>query len=138
MPASKYFSDEELACKHCGVNGTTQGLRDALDQFREAAGAPVIVDDAYRCPVHNAQVGGVPHSQHVEGNAADIRIHGLTAADLYKIALTVPAIHGIGRADHQDYLHVDVREKPAKWCYAPNGREVAWYDATPTDVPEAA
>ena len=73
MPAAKYFSDQELACKHCGVNGTTQALRDALDQFREAVGKPVIVDDAYRCPVHNAQVGGVPHSQHLEGNAADIR-----------------------------------------------------------------
>jgi uncharacterized protein YcbK (DUF882 family) len=103
-------------------------LRDALDQFRELSGKPVIIDDAYRCPIHNAQVGGVPHSQHVEGNAADIRIPGLTAADLYQIALRVPSIHGIGRADHQDYLHVDVRPAPARWCYSVSGREIAWYD----------
>jgi len=133
MPAAKYFTDQELACKHCGVNGTTQALRDALDQFRELAARPVIVDDAYRCPVHNAQAGGVPHSQHVEGNAADIRIEGLSAACLYHIAIHIPAIHGIGRSDYQDYLHVDVRPAPAKWCYGPTGKEIAWYDPETTE-----
>lgn len=128
MSTAKYFSSEELACHHCGVNGATQALCDALDQFRETAGKPVIVDDAYRCPVHNKAVGGVPDSQHVLGEAADIRIDGLTATQLYEIALKVLAIHGIGRDDHENYLHVDVRENEAKWCYGTDGQQTAWYD----------
>jgi uncharacterized protein YcbK (DUF882 family) len=130
MPAAKYFTDQELACKHCSVNGTTQTLRDALDAFRTAAGVPVIVDDAYRCPEHNKAVGGVPNSQHVLGTAADIKIAGLKAFQLEAIAKSIGAINGIGRDDHKDYIHVDVRLKPAHWCYGLNGQQETYYPYT--------
>jgi uncharacterized protein YcbK (DUF882 family) len=125
----KYFTSQELACKHCGVNKTTPELQAALDAFRELAGQPVIVDDAYRCPVHNAEVGGVKGSQHVLGTAADIRIEGLTAMDLYRLAVQIPAFEngGIGRDDHENYLHVDVRTTPARWCYGTDGKQIPWY-----------
>jgi len=127
MAIGKYFSERELACKHCGVNKCTQELCDVLDAFREAVGKPVIVDDAYRCPVHNAAVGGAPNSQHMLGEAADIKVDVMSAAQLEAVAEKIPAIHGIGRGDYQAYIHVDVREKPARWCYNENGAEVPYY-----------
>lgn len=43
-----------------------------LDPIREKWGAPIIVNSGYRCPLLNKKVGGVPTSQHVKGEAADI------------------------------------------------------------------
>jgi uncharacterized protein YcbK (DUF882 family) len=117
---SEHFKNQELACYHCGVNGCQQQLLDALERLRAIIGRPIIVDDAYRCKIHNAQVGGVPNSEHVQGIAADIRVQGMTAGQLEAAARQVPAFAngGIGRADLQVYLHVDTRATAAEWCYA--------------------
>lgn len=48
-------------------------IEKVLDPLREAYGAPIIVTSGYRCPKLNAAVGGSPFSQHVRGEAADIR-----------------------------------------------------------------
>ena len=44
-----------------------------LDPLREAYGKPIIVTSGYRCARLNKVVGGAPSSQHVKGEAADIR-----------------------------------------------------------------
>ena len=125
---SEHFSDTELQCHcGCGVNDCTQALVDALEDFRSIVGQPVIVDDAYRCPARNALDKGARYSQHVIGQAADIRVSGMTAAQLESASRQVPAIHGIGRADYQGYLHMDVRKDPAQWCYNSLGHQVAYY-----------
>ena len=125
---SEHFPDTELQCHcGCGVNDCTQALVDALEAFRAAVGHPVIVDCAYRCPAHNKVVGGVEFSRHVLGQAADVKVSGMTAADLEMIARGIPSIKGIGRADAQGYLHLDVRPDPAQWCYNAQGRQIAYY-----------
>jgi hypothetical protein len=45
---------------------------NVLDPLRELYGAPIVVNSGYRSPALNAMVGGVPSSQHVKGEAADI------------------------------------------------------------------
>jgi uncharacterized protein YcbK (DUF882 family) len=126
---SEHFSEKELACHHCGVNGVVQELLDALELLRAKLGKPIIVDDAYRCPVHNAAIGGVADSQHVLGRAADIQVKGKTARELYQIGLLVPQIKGLGVNDQKQYLHVDVRETVylAQWCYGESGSQVPFY-----------
>ncbi len=125
---SPHFSEKELACPHCGVNGCQQALVDALEAFRAAVGMPVIIDSAYRCPEHNAAVGGALSSQHLFGLAADIRVNGKSAADLESIARAIPAIKGIGRSTPpMTYLHIDVRNTPAEWCYDTSGKQQAYY-----------
>jgi uncharacterized protein YcbK (DUF882 family) len=124
---SEHFKDAELACHHCGVNLCQQELLDALEALRVAIGKPILVDDAYRCAVHNAEVGGAPHSEHLQGIAADIRVEGMTAAELEAVARQIPAFRGIGRSDQPPYLHVDTRAIAAEWCYTSTGTVIAYY-----------
>lgn len=124
---SEHFSDKELACKHCGLNGCTSQLVAALEAFRAIAGKPVLVNDAYRCLEHNKSVGGVPDSAHVRGEAADIRVEGLKARDLETIARQIRFINGIGRSDRDGYIHIDVRGIPAEWCYGDTGQQCGYY-----------
>jgi uncharacterized protein YcbK (DUF882 family) len=76
-----------------------------------------------------AAVGGAPHSQHVLGKAADIRVSGMTARELYAAATSVPQFHGFRVDDERGFLHVDIREKPVRWCYRA-GRAILWDDGT--------
>ena len=49
------------------------GCRQLLESAREAIGCPIIVNSGFRNSRVNAQVGGVRTSQHLQGQAADIR-----------------------------------------------------------------
>ena len=59
---------------------TTTSVRDAIYQLvievlqplRDAWGEPLHINSGYRCKELNELVGGVPTSQHVNGEAADI------------------------------------------------------------------
>lgn len=51
-------------------------INEVLDPLREAWGAPIIVTSGYRCPKLNKAVGGAKTSQHVLGQAADIKTVG--------------------------------------------------------------
>ena len=115
---SKYFSDEELACKCCGQlpdGGMDPRLLDVLDAMREEIGDPLTLSCAYRCPTHNAEVGGVPNSQHVQGCAADVLLpDGMTVDELAELAERCGA-DGIGRYWSQGFVHVDTRGEWARW-----------------------
>ena len=51
----------------------TYGCLMLLEPAREAIGCPIIVNSGFRCEAVNRQVGGVRNSQHLQGQAADIR-----------------------------------------------------------------
>lgn len=114
---STHFSTSEFACKDCGRCKIVSELIDALEALRSLGPEPIIVDDGYRCPEHNASVGGVKSSQHLLGKAADIRIEGLSLQDMYERAIRIPAFRdgGIGVYD-SGFIHVDVRDNgEARW-----------------------
>jgi uncharacterized protein YcbK (DUF882 family) len=123
---SAHFPFIELACHH-GVNLCTQRLVDALESLRTAIGKPININDATRCEACNALAGGARNSQHLLGNAADIWVADMTADQLYRAALQVPAFAtgGIG-VSQGHYIHVDVREIEARWRYDALGRETPW------------
>lgn len=123
-----HFYAREFAC-HCG--GTLPGCKlielnqpliNKLEVLRSVyykTGLSII--DSYRCPEHNKAVGGVPHSQHQEGLAADIR--GVVN---YKKMAALGLFTGIGFNTEDDkVVHVDVRpgdpHHPTFWTYT-NGR----------------
>ena len=119
--ASKYFSDEELMCHgaeqgdcDCGVgsaDNVSPRLLELLDQLRENVGGALEVSCVYRCPAHNAAVGGVENSQHLEGTAADVQTPDYEWCDtpekLQWYAEQLP-FDGIGI--YPWGCHVDVRE----------------------------
>jgi zinc D-Ala-D-Ala carboxypeptidase len=114
---SAHFSRRELQCRCCGRLQLDSRLLDGLEALRALAGAPVVIHAGYRCPRHNQQVGGVPHSEHTQGMAADIGLPGISLQRMYELALEVPlfAQGGIGVYDG-GFLHVDVRERSARWA----------------------
>lgn len=48
-------------------------LLHLLQQIRDLADCAIYVNSAYRDETHNKREGGVPNSQHLEGQAADIQ-----------------------------------------------------------------
>ena len=57
-----------------GIEENIEALAEqVLDPARRKLGKPIIVNSGFRCPLHNERVGGVYNSQHVSGQAADIR-----------------------------------------------------------------
>ncbi|MDB5069642.1 MAG: hypothetical protein JWM87_753 [Candidatus Eremiobacteraeota bacterium] len=74
--------------------GSVEHLRLAtlavyLEKVRRILGGRAIrIHDAYRCPRVNALVGGVPHSAHTEGFAADFDVAGQTP---YETAMLLDA-----------------------------------------------
>lgn len=84
----KHFTREELKCK-CGgryCNGYPAEPKELLVRLAERArvhfGAPAHNVSCLRCPVWNAKSNGVSNSQHMYGEAMDIRIDGVSADEL--------------------------------------------------------
>lgn len=117
---SAHFDTAEFACPDCGRTKVSGTLIVALESLRTLAGdSPIHVNSGYRCPEHNANVGGVSHTQHLLGNAADIRIEGKSLQQMFDWARQVPEFlnGGIGVYDDEPpFIHVDVRGSTARWA----------------------
>ena len=87
-PEITYFKREEMRCKcggrYCsGFPAEPQELLMRLaDRARAYFGRPAHVVSGLRCSRWNQIQGGVANSQHMYGEAMDIRIDGVTAYDL--------------------------------------------------------
>lgn len=94
----KYFSIQELSrsvtAKRKGIDNTPSPtvvanlrllIEKILDPLREAWGQPIVVDSGYRCPKLNKAVKGAANSQHLLGQAADIRTLKDTPAENKKL-----------------------------------------------------
>ena len=123
MP-SEHFSAEELMCHgasqgHCGcgpetANNVSPLLLEKLEALRAMIGGPIEISCAYRCPAHNAEVGGVPNSQHVDGTAADVQTpnyDNCNTPEQLKWYCEQIGFDGIGLYDWG--CHVDVRDNGA-------------------------
>ena len=80
-----------------------------LQPLREAVGKPISINSGYRCPELNKAVGGVPSSQHVKGEAADLHIEG-KAGDLLEVLeeSELPFDQAI-LYRHKNFLHVSLK-----------------------------
>lgn len=116
MRLSEHFDSTEFEC-HCGCGQykADSALIEVLECMRKYADCPLIVTSGYRCPDHNAAVGGVPNSYHVLGLAADIALPEGWDVDTFADLAEQCGAKGIGKYDWG--IHVDVRDYKADWDY---------------------
>jgi hypothetical protein len=86
-----------------------------LQKIREYFNKPVIVTSGFRIKAYNDIIGGAKESQHLYGNAADIQIRGIKTLDIMQAARSITKFKGYGYSFN--FLHVDLRDKPAYWTY---------------------
>ena len=121
---SKYFSLSELtrsstALKEGIANDPNEAqikdlyrLMDYLDRVREAFGKAIIVTSGFRSPKLNKHIGGSLTSQHVKGQAADIRPHDIK--ELRKLFATIRKVGGFDQlileepAGRTPWIHVSI------------------------------
>lgn len=112
---STHFKVKEFACKD-GSDAVLVAPRlvMVLQSIRSRFGTAVTINSGYRTPQYNAKIGGVAHSQHCYGMAADISIKGHAPAEVAAFARTLmPDWGGVGVYD--SFCHIDVRETKADW-----------------------
>lgn len=117
---STYFDSTEFDCHGSGCCSTTkinETLVKYLDKIREHFGKPITVTSGYRCPTHNARIGGATGSRHSKGDAADIVVSGVAPREVAKYAESI-GIMGIGLYETSSdghFVHIDTREKKSFW-----------------------
>lgn len=109
---SEHFDTSEFTCHHCGSigNGMNPALIRELERLRAIVKKPLHVNSGYRCPVHNAAVGGVPLSQHKLNNAADIAVPDGMTFEEFRRACNQCDFDAIGLYPDQWFIHLDVRD----------------------------
>jgi len=89
-----------------------------LDEARERAGIPFVINSGYRSPEHNAKIGGKPNSSHLKGLAVDISVTNSRQRFIVLNALLEVGFTRIGIAD--TFIHVDLdngKSKDVIWTY---------------------
>ncbi|MBR2520449.1 MAG: N-acetylmuramoyl-L-alanine amidase [Selenomonadaceae bacterium] len=120
-----HFNASEFVCHCCGQGSVDPRLIELLERLRTKAGKPIHVNCGYRCPSHNAEVGGVPNSQHVLGTAADITIPEIGFERARELVESIdfdgtgfyPPLDGGGAW----FIHVDVRD-------GGSGSHIEWWN----------
>jgi uncharacterized protein YcbK (DUF882 family) len=113
----KYFKKEEFECPCCGMINIDHDFIYDLEEAREEAGIPFVIESASRCFKHNKAVGGVDSSAHCSGEAVDIVVNSSQAR--YKLLQALlPRFRRIGIG--KTFIHVDddpTKPKEVCWLY---------------------
>ena len=141
MKLGKHFTLAEMTTTDTGLTNTPSAEYIAalarlvalvLDPLRADLGRPVRVTSGYRSPAVNAQVGGSATSQHLRGEAADIKVDGMTTADVARAIhrLRLPVDQCIVERGDAGWVHVSTAlggGNRGQWLASPKaGQYVAW------------
>lgn len=120
---SRNFRVREFQCK----DGTDKVLIDdklieLLQKIRDHFATPVTITSAYRTEAHNKKVGGSKYSKHMAGQAADIKVEGVSPKQVAQYAQRI-GVNGIGL--YNTFVHVDTRAVKYWWdCRNSSERQV--------------
>lgn len=111
----KHFKREEFRCK-CGgryCNGYPAEMQQAVvkiaDAAREHFGKPAHVVSGLRCERWNKHEGGVANSQHMYGEAIDLRIDGVDSETLRQFVSSQPG-HRYSYRINSTNVHFDINK----------------------------
>lgn len=122
MKVTAHFSSEEFDCKNGTpypakhIAGRLTPLCLVLEAIRTAAGGKsVSIVSGYRPEDYNRSIGGARKSRHVQGDAADIKIAGMSVRATHDLALRLHqegkiVIGGLG--SYPSFTHIDIRPGP--------------------------
>ncbi len=135
-PDPRAFADVNRLMR-CRVTGHETAMDPRLvallSQLSTYYGRTLQLISGHRAPNAN---GTSPTSQHTLGRAADIRVPGVTIAELKKVAIKLGA-RGVGLYPEKGFVHVDVRDKQRyHWVWTARGGEQA--DMGTSAPPKAA
>ena len=85
-----------------------------LERFRRELDFPVIVTSGYRCPEHNARVGGAPHSWHLLF-ATDVKPADGDPEKIRRMHEAAVRLGFGGIGVYEAHLHLDLRPEPLMW-----------------------
>ena len=105
--ASRYHIDNTPSADI--VRNLQYGVDMVLDPLRRLYGKPIVITSGYRCLELNKKVGGVAHSWHTQGNAADIHVASLTeATKIFSNLQKIPSVDTalFERSTTGQWLHV--------------------------------
>jgi len=133
MKLSEHFTLEEMMRSHTAtINKITNKPSQAeidwlmylcikiLEPLREHMKRPIQISSGYRCPRLNALVGGASMSQHMYGQAADIRILSKEDGDkIFNYLKTNPYVHKAlyerSKSTGSRWIHVSVSPYPVRY-----------------------
>ena len=119
------FSAKEFACQHCGENGISELLLDALQSLREDLGFPFVISSGFRCKEHPVEINKKKPGTHNQGIAVDIACSHKQALQIVSSAESY-GFTGIGvnqKGNYGRFIHLDVgkatndRPRPHIWSY---------------------
>jgi uncharacterized protein YcbK (DUF882 family) len=108
LQLSKNFSAKEFECREphpSGEHRISKDLVQKLQQLRDVMGVSLTITSGYRHEAYNRKIGGASRSQHIHGNAADVK-----CADLNRLFEECKKIFpAVGDGRKRGFIHVDVR-----------------------------
>ncbi len=77
-----YFSNIEQSCPCCAKNNVPVFFLKMANKSRYYLGVPIYVNSWCRCSLHNKDVGGVETSNHLNGDAFDVRMNARKGVEM--------------------------------------------------------
>ena len=123
IPLSKNFKKSEFRCRD-GSGGPAElmdNLRELVENLqiiRDHIGKPIRVISGYRSHRYNRRIGGARKSQHMKAKAADLRVRGMSPAELREVIINLikeKKIKKGGIGLYKTFVHYDTRGWNARW-----------------------
>lgn len=116
---SDHFHSTDFDCKckspKCIWTSIDELLVESLEVLWALSGE-FKINSGFRCPTHNAEVGGKKDSQHLLGRAADVEsTRGYNGAAMARYVDRVNPFHNGGIGIYDKFCHADVRGESARW-----------------------
>ncbi len=113
------FRNGETRCRcrrhDCDAPPMTPGIMTKAQALRDIFGKPLLVTSGSRCALWNVAVGGAEDSQHLDGNALDLRPYDVADVPLLGRLAEKLGVHGIGLG--KVFIHIDDGPPNRRWTY---------------------